>query len=114
MHGLIAYKAQPWGGERGRGLKFLSFLLSTGAAKDGIPTNHWRTNPHVQSYALATDQKGLATMRADPAVFDCYASLHDAIYYSELGSSLAILRAGYNIDSLMLRYQVRHPLDAPS
>ena len=29
----------------------------------------------------------------------------DTIWYSELGSSLVLLNKGYNIDSLMLRYQ---------
>ncbi len=29
----------------------------------------------------------------------------DVIYYSELGSSWAVLAAGYTIDCLMIRYQ---------
>lgn len=41
----------------------------------------------------------------DPYVFACHRDRWDTIYYSELGASLAILKAGYNIDSLMLRYQ---------
>ena len=45
---------------------------------------------------------------SDPAVFRCYDSIHDTIWHSELGASLAILDAGYNLDSLMLRYQARH------
>ena len=39
------------------------------------------------------------------SVFSCYETLHDTIYFSELGSSAVILEAGYNIASLMLRYQ---------
>ena len=46
-------------------------------------------------------------MTDDPAVFQCYDNIHDTIWHSELGASLAILNAGYNLDSLMLRYQVR-------
>jgi hypothetical protein len=38
-------------------------------------------------------------------VFQCHKGRWDAIYFSELGSSWAILAAGYNLDSLMLRYQ---------
>ena len=38
-------------------------------------------------------------------MFSCYETLHDTIYFSELGSSAVILEAGYNIASLMLRYQ---------
>lgn len=41
----------------------------------------------------------------DRLVFACHRDRWDTIYYSELGSSLAILNAGYNIDSFMLRYQ---------
>ncbi len=52
-------------------------------------------------------QVGLHVLLDDPAVFRCYDNIHDTIWYSELGASLAILNAGYNLDSLMLRYQVR-------
>ena len=38
-------------------------------------------------------------------MFNCYNSIHDVIYHAELGSSAAIFRAGYTIDSLMLRYK---------
>ena len=38
-------------------------------------------------------------------MFKCYESLHDTVWNSELGSSLAIFKAGYTIDSLMLKYQ---------
>ena len=38
-------------------------------------------------------------------MFKCYKSLHDTVWNSELGSSLAIFNAGYTIDSLMLKYQ---------
>lgn len=38
-------------------------------------------------------------------MFKCYESLHDTVWNSELGSSVAIFKAGYTIDSLMLKYQ---------
>lgn len=50
-------------------------------------------------------QVGLSTMWEDGTVFACYTSMWDVIYYSELGSSWSVLAAGYNLDSLMMRYQ---------
>ncbi len=50
-------------------------------------------------------QVGLEVLMQDPHVFACQRDRWDTIYYSELGSSLAMLKAGYNIDCLMLRYQ---------
>ncbi len=44
-------------------------------------------------------------MQDDGKVFSCYVNMWDTIFYSELGSSLAILRGGYNLDSFMVRYQ---------
>jgi hypothetical protein len=76
-----------------------------GSPKDGNIDGEWRTNPHVQSYVLATDQVGLKLMQDDGKVFACYVNMWDTIFYSELGSSLAILRGGYNLDSFMVRYQ---------
>ena len=38
-------------------------------------------------------------------MFECYSSMWDVIYFSELGSSWTVLAAGYTIESLMLRYQ---------
>ena len=48
-------------------------------------------------------QVALRLLRADPAVLRCYPRLQLTMYYSELGASAAVLAAGYNIDSLMLR-----------
>ncbi|KAL3163355.1 hypothetical protein ABBQ32_009744 [Trebouxia sp. C0010 RCD-2024] len=64
-----------------------------------------RQNPHVQSYMMATDQEGLKILQDDGLVFKCYESLHDTVWNSELGSSVAIFKAGYTIDSLMLKYR---------
>ena len=38
-------------------------------------------------------------------MFTCYSNMWDTIFYSELGSSLAVLKGGYNLDSFMVRYQ---------
>jgi len=50
-------------------------------------------------------QIGLNAMWEEGTVFQCYTNMWDVIYYSELGSTWAVLSAGYGIDSLMLRYQ---------
>ena len=44
--------------------------------------NVWRTNPHVQSYTLATDQMGLSLLLKDHRVFACHKTLHEAIYHA--------------------------------
>lgn len=75
-----------------------------GSPKDGNAAGTWRHNPHVQSYLVATDQVGMGLLLSDQRVFECYENTWDTIYYSELGSSAVILDAGYNIDSLMVRY----------
>lgn len=76
-----------------------------GANKGGVLSGEMRRNPHVQSYVVATDQVGLGLLQGDGDVLKCYTDIHDAIWYAEIGSSAAILDAGYNIDALMLRYQ---------
>jgi hypothetical protein len=43
--------------------------------------------------------------QADGNVFGCWESMWDVIWHGELGSSLAMLNAGHNLDSFMLRYQ---------
>ena len=50
-------------------------------------------------------QVGLKILLDDENVFACYNSIHDTVFHAELGSSLAILNAGYTIDTLMLKYQ---------
>ncbi|DBA99576.1 TPA: hypothetical protein ACH3X3_012154 [Trebouxia sp. C0006] len=82
-----------------------STISCEGAPWGGDAESPWRQNPHVQSYVLATDQVGLQILQQDGQVFACFDNLHDTIYFAELGSSLAVLKAGYNIDSLMMRYQ---------
>lgn len=71
---------------------------------DATDTHPNRKNPHVQSYVVATDNVGYALLR-NSTVFNCYKSIWDTIFHSELGSSRVLLDAGYNIDCLMTRYQ---------
>ena len=50
-------------------------------------------------------QVGLQLLLEDRHVFECHKDISDAVFYAEIGSSLTIFRAGFTIDSLMLRYQ---------
>jgi hypothetical protein len=69
---------------------------------EGSVSGLWRKNPHVQSYLVATDKVGIQLLLDDNRVFKCYENMFDTIFFSELGSTAAILDAGYNIDSLMV------------
>ncbi|KAA6422349.1 MAG: hypothetical protein FRX49_07819, partial [Trebouxia sp. A1-2] len=82
-----------------------SSISCEGTFLSGDLTAARRQNPHVQSYVMATDQEGLKVLQGDGLVFKCYETLHDTVWNSELGSSVAIFNAGYTIDSLMLKYQ---------
>ena len=62
-----------------------------------------RNNPHVQSFAVATDAVGMELLVQDGKVFGCYDAFQETIYHSELGASAVILEAGYNLDSFMVR-----------
>ena len=64
-----------------------------------------RQNPHVQSYAMATDSVGLEVLMNDGAVFACYEDFANTIWYSELGSAAVMLEAGYNLDSFQVRLE---------
>ena len=44
-------------------------------------------------------------MIKDGNVFLCHNDRWNTIYFSEIGSSAAILASGYNIDCFMTRYQ---------
>ena len=50
-------------------------------------------------------QVGLQVLLDAGHVFKCHPTLKHVIYHSEMGSAEAIFKAGYTIDSLMLRYQ---------
>ncbi|MEW5303409.1 MAG: hypothetical protein WDW36_006105 [Sanguina aurantia] len=83
-----------------------STISCEAAPLDGDPASKvWRRNPHVQSFALATDQVGLEVLLGDGNVFSCHDSVWQTVYHAELGASLAILDAGFNLGSLMIRYQ---------
>lgn len=76
-----------------------------GSPWQGNAKGEWRTNPHVQSYVLATDKVGLDVWLRGGNVFTCWSSMWDVIWHGELGSSLALLDAGFGLDSFMMRYQ---------
>lgn len=70
-----------------------------------LASGRTRSNPHVQSFAVATDQVGMKILIDDGNVFGCYTDFTETMYYSEVGLSAVIMKAGYNVDSFMLRYQ---------
>ena len=70
-----------------------------GSSKPGT-----RCVPHVQSMVLATDNVGIRILE-EAGVFECHSSLSHVVYYSEIGSSKAIFDAGYDIGSLLLKYE---------
>ncbi|KAL6776645.1 hypothetical protein ACKKBF_B30390 [Auxenochlorella protothecoides x Auxenochlorella symbiontica] len=82
-----------------------SAISCEGAPRAGHAALEWRRNPYVLPYAWAADADGWAVLAADPNVFRCFQSPWDARYYSDVGAGLAMLRAGYNLDSLLMRYQ---------
>eukprot|EP00882_Tetradesmus_deserticola_P016554 GHRQ01017688.1.p1 GENE.GHRQ01017688.1~~GHRQ01017688.1.p1 ORF type:complete len:308 (+),score=99.69 GHRQ01017688.1:374-1297(+) len=82
-----------------------STISCEGSPLHGQQKARWRHNPHVQSYAVATDKVGLQLLVSDRRVFACHKDRWDTIFYSELGSSKAVLDGGYNIGCMMLRYQ---------
>ena len=45
-------------------------------------------------------------MKRKGTVLQCHADMSEMVTLSEIGMSTAILEAGYNLDCLMLRYQV--------
>lgn len=59
---------------------------------------------HVQSMVLATDTVGMRVLLKEGAL-DCAQDRADAIKRFELGSSTTIMKHGYSIDCLMLRYR---------
>lgn len=61
--------------------------------------------PHVQTYAVATDQRGLQVIKEHGTVLACHKEMKETVVQSEMGMSRAIIEAGFNLDSLMLRYQ---------
>jgi hypothetical protein len=56
---------------------------------------------------------GMKLLMDDGNVFGCFSNIDETIYHSELGSSDAILRAGYNIASFMVLPPVPLTRSAP-
>ena len=50
------------------------------------------------------DRQALQILDQQGDVLQCHRDRWDAIYFGEIGSSLAVLNAGFNIDSFILRY----------
>lgn len=82
-----------------------SVISCEGAPRGGHAAMEWRLNPHIIPYAWATDAEGWALLASDPTIMRCYDSPWDTKYYSDVGAGMAMLRAGYNLDSLLTRYQ---------
>ncbi len=47
---------------------------------------------------------GLHLLQRERTIFQCYKRLHDVVWFSEVGASRAVLKAGYSIDALMNKY----------
>lgn len=48
---------------------------------------------------------GLKVLKDAGYVLRCHKNRFEAVYFGEIGASLAILNAGYNIDSFLVRYR---------
>jgi len=64
-------------------------------------TGFRRGNQHFNQ--STPPQVGLGLLLKDGNVFRCYDHIHLTMFHSELGASKAVLDAGYNIDTLMMR-----------
>ena len=51
-------------------------------------------------------QVGLDVIKRRGTVLQCHRDMAEMVTLSEIGMSIAVLEAGYNLDCLMLRYQV--------
>ena len=61
---------------------------------------------------LQPSHAGIQLLIDDGNVFACHGTADETIYHSELGASNAILRAGYNLGSFMVRFPSRAALCA--
>ena len=68
-----------------------------------VATGGRRGNPRVLASAAATDAVGMQLLLRDGGVFACRDGAEDALYHGEFGASAAILSAGYNLYSFMVR-----------
>lgn len=53
---------------------------------------------------MAMDRGAIDIFQEEGQIFRCQKDRWDAIFYGELGSSLAILEKGFNLDSFLPRY----------
>jgi hypothetical protein len=60
---------------------------------------------HVQSYLWALDFDGLNLLLNKSTIFACHGTKWDAIYNAEISATQIILKSGFGIDSLMLKYR---------
>ena len=72
----------------GNETKLVGSTISCGATKREVNgTEMRRRNPHVQSYLLATDRKGMQVLQEEGNILTCHQTISDAIWMSELGAS---------------------------
>merc|ERR1711865_323224 len=71
----------------------------------GITPNPDCYGPKVEGYAWATDKVGLEVLLDTGTVFQSHPDKLSAIINGEYGMNIAIFKAGYTIDSLLLAYQ---------
>jgi len=53
---------------------------------------------------MAMDKETIKIFREEGQILSCQENRWDAIFYGELGSSLAVLNKGFNLDSFLPRY----------
>jgi len=69
-----------------------------------LPSHLGGKGPCVEGFAWATDNIGIK-LGLMHGVFDCFQSKVDVIIKGEYGMSRTLLRAGFSVDSLQLKYQ---------
>ena len=82
-----------------------STISCEGAPKEGNAAGEWRGNPAVSPHAWATDATGWRLLAQQPAIFMCHNNTWESRYHADVGASLAVMRAGWTIDTLLTRYQ---------
>eukprot|EP00455_Lapot_gusevi_P057492 TRINITY_DN9809_c0_g1_i5.p1 TRINITY_DN9809_c0_g1~~TRINITY_DN9809_c0_g1_i5.p1 ORF type:complete len:343 (-),score=26.39 TRINITY_DN9809_c0_g1_i5:111-1139(-) len=81
-----------------------SSMITNQVKLAGCTINCGADNPHVQSFAWTTDTVGLKVLLSHPKALGCPKTFWDAISAGEVLMSRAIMDAGFQIDSLMIRY----------
>jgi hypothetical protein len=82
-----------------------STISCEGAPVNGNAAAEWRGNPAVSPHAWATDATGWALLTSQHGVFRCHSNTWEQRYHADVGASLAILKAGWTLDTLLTRYQ---------